>query len=191
MYPILVRNLSIHVERDGVSMDKRYQVFVSSTYKDLVEERKEATQAILRCDCFPAGMELFPASSKSQWDVIKKVIDDSDVYLLILAGRYGSLGTDDGGNKLGYTEMEFDYALAQGKPILAMLHKDIDSLPARLVEESPKSRRALKAFREKASNGRVVDFWVSKEELSANILYGLQNLISDGSYHLKGWVRGS
>ena len=96
-------------------MDKRYQVFVSSTYNDLIDERKEATQAILKCNCFPAGMELFPASNKKQWNVIKQVIDDSDFYLLILAGRYGSLGVDDFGTKVGYTEMEFDYALSKGK----------------------------------------------------------------------------
>lgn len=96
-------------------MDKRYQVFVSSTYNDLIDERKEATQAILKCNCFPAGMELFPASNKKQWSVIKQVIDDSDFYLLILAGRYGSLGVDDFGTKVGYTEMEFDYALSKGK----------------------------------------------------------------------------
>ena len=40
-------------------MRKRYQVFVSSTYMDLIEERKEVSQAILKCDCFPAGMEIY------------------------------------------------------------------------------------------------------------------------------------
>ena len=63
----------------------KYQVFVSSTYVDLIEERKEITQAILEANCIPAGMELFPASNKSQWDFIKKVIYDSDFYLVILA----------------------------------------------------------------------------------------------------------
>lgn len=116
-------------------MDKRYQVFVSPTYDDLIEERKEATQAILKCDCFPAGMELFTASNKGQWSVIKKVIDDSDFYLLIIAGRYGSLGIDDKGKKVGYTEMEFDYALSQEKPIIVMLHRDIEKLPAKWCEK--------------------------------------------------------
>ena len=43
-------------------------------------------QAILVLDCFPAGMELFPASDKKHWDIIKKVIDDSDIYLMVLGG---------------------------------------------------------------------------------------------------------
>ncbi len=41
-------------------LDKRYQVFVSSTFSDLEEERQEVMQALLELDCMPAGMELFP-----------------------------------------------------------------------------------------------------------------------------------
>lgn len=42
-------------------MDKRYQVFVSSTYEDLREERGAVMQALLGLDCIPTGMESFPA----------------------------------------------------------------------------------------------------------------------------------
>ena len=72
-----------------ITTDKRYQVFVSSTYDDLQDERKEVMQALLELDCIPAGMELFPASSKDQWSLIKRVIDDCDYYILIIGGRYG------------------------------------------------------------------------------------------------------
>jgi len=41
-------------------MDRRYHVFVSSTYEDLREERREVMQALLALDCIPTGMELFP-----------------------------------------------------------------------------------------------------------------------------------
>jgi len=36
-------------------MDKRYQVFVSSTYSDLQEERAEVIRALLELDCLPAA----------------------------------------------------------------------------------------------------------------------------------------
>ena len=68
-------------------MDKIYQVFVSSTFTDLQEERKEVMQALLELDCMPAGMELFPASNDDQWTLIKRVIDACDYYLLIIGGR--------------------------------------------------------------------------------------------------------
>lgn len=63
----MINSLIISIIGSGVSMEKRFQVFVSSTYEDLQEERKEVMQALLELDCIPAGMELFPASSEDQW----------------------------------------------------------------------------------------------------------------------------
>ncbi|WP_313021991.1 DUF4062 domain-containing protein [Atlantibacter hermannii] len=74
-------------------MDKRYQVFVSSTFKDLEQERSTVIQTLMEMDCIPAGMELFPAIDEQQWEFIKKIIDDCDYYLLIIAGRYGTTMT--------------------------------------------------------------------------------------------------
>jgi Domain of unknown function (DUF4062) len=76
-------------------MERRYQVFVSSTFVDLQIERQATMQALLSLDHFPAGMELFPASDDDQWALIKGVIDDSDYYVLVIGGRYGST-TDKG-----------------------------------------------------------------------------------------------
>jgi len=42
-------------------MDKRYQIFVSSTFADLKDERQQVIQALMEMDCIPSGMELFPA----------------------------------------------------------------------------------------------------------------------------------
>ncbi|HSP50009.1 MAG TPA: DUF4062 domain-containing protein [Pseudolabrys sp.] len=82
-------------------MDKRYQVFVSSTFADLKDERQAVLQALLSLDHFPAGMESFLASDDDAWTLIKGVIDDSDYYVLVFGGRYGS--TNHAG--VGYTEM--------------------------------------------------------------------------------------
>jgi hypothetical protein len=70
---------------------RKLQVFVSSTFTDLKLERQAAVEAILTAGHIPAGMELFTAGDESQMNVIKRWIDESDVYLLILGGRYGSV----------------------------------------------------------------------------------------------------
>lgn len=171
-------------------MDKRYQVFVSSTYNDLIEERKEATQAILKCNCFPAGMELFPASNKQQWNVIKQVIDDSDFYLLIIAGKYGSLGIDDTGKKIAYTEMEFDYALSQDKPIIAMIHRCPETLPSKLSERTETRIKRLEKFRNKAMDGRMVAFWENKDQLHSAILDSLHKMMAS-TPDAVGWIRAN
>ncbi|AXY60468.1 DUF4062 domain-containing protein [Acinetobacter sp. WCHAc010052] len=100
---------------------KKYQVFISSTYLDLIDERQAAVEAILKASHIPAGMELFTASNKSQWDIIKKWIDESDIYMLILGGRYGSVESESG---LSYTELEYNYALQQNKPLFAVIMED-------------------------------------------------------------------
>lgn len=105
-------------------MDKRYQVFVSSTYADLKNERREVIQALMEMDCIPAGMELFPAADEQQWEFIKKISDDCDYYLLIIGGRYGSV-TPEG---VSYTEKEYDYAFSIGLPVLAFIHGEPEQL---------------------------------------------------------------
>jgi len=100
---------------------KKYQIFVSSTYIDLIEERQAAVEAILKSGHIPAGMELFTASNQSQWTIIQKWIDESDIYMLILGGRYGSIEPKSG---LSYTELEYNYALEKGKPLFAVVMKD-------------------------------------------------------------------
>src|SRR3954447_18526006 len=99
-----------------MAQKKKLQVFVSSTYLDLKEERQAAVEAILTAGHIPAGMELFAAGDQSQMKVIQRWIDESDVFLLVLGGRYGSI---DGSSGKSYIELEYDYAVAQGKAFFA------------------------------------------------------------------------
>jgi hypothetical protein len=53
-------------------MKRKLQVFVSSTYSDLIDERQAAVAAILKAGHIPAGMELFTAGDKSQMKTIER-----------------------------------------------------------------------------------------------------------------------
>ena len=101
-----------------VNHTKKLQVFVSSTYTDLKEQRQAAVEAILTAGHIPAGMELFAAGDKSQMEVIKRWIDDSDVFLLILGGRYGSIDDETGKS---YIQLEYEYAQEKSKPFFAVV----------------------------------------------------------------------
>src|SRR5258708_26794967 len=128
---------------------KRLQVFVSSTFSDLRDERQAAVEAILSVGHIPAGMELFAAGDESQMDVIKQWIDESDVYLLILGGRYGSVEPKSGKS---YTQLEYEYALSKGKPLFSCVIKD-SAIENRVKEEGTKviemqEPQKLKDFRD-------------------------------------------
>lgn len=164
--------------------EKRFQVFVSSTYTDLVEERKEVMQALLELDCIPSGMELFQAADEDQWSLIKRVIDDCDYYMVIIGGRYGSIGPDG----LSYTEMEYRYAVDNGKPVIAFLHQNPGSISAEKTEKSPEATEKLDAFRALCQT-RVVKFWDSPQSLGSVVSRSIVRLIKDRP--AVGWIRGS
>src|SRR5713226_1242078 len=163
-------------------VDKRYQVFVSSTYQDLQEERQEVMQALLELECIPAGMELFPAANEDQWTLIKRVIDDCDYYLVIVAGRYGSLGPDGA----SYTEMEYRYAIDKNKPVIGFLHKTPGSVPVDRCEQTEDGRRKLDAFRTFVQK-KMCRFWDSPADLGSQVSRSLVKLIK--THPAVGWVR--
>lgn len=170
-------------------MKKKFQVFVSSTYEDLKEERKAVLESLLKSHFIPAGMEYFNASNRQSWDIITKDIDESDYYVLIVAGKYGSLVQGET-PEISYTEKEYNYACSIGKPILAFVYRDVSNLQVSKYEKAKKARNRLNSFRQRIQNeGRNVDFWEDKSDLVLKIQQSLSSASSD--YSLSGWVRYS
>ncbi len=164
-------------------MEKKYQVFISSTYIDLIEERKAVTETLLSADCIPAGMEAFCAEDDEQFNVIKKVIDLCDYYILILGKRYGSINSE---THLSYTEMEYDYALSRGVPILVF---PIDGRMGKDPDEDEMANNLLKLFKIKVSDKRLTSgSWKNAEELSKQVALAMPKIIARKKR--PGWVRG-
>ena len=166
-------------------MEKRYQVFISSTYGDLQAERRAVIETVIELDCIPAGMELFPAADEEQLAFIKRVIDDCDYYLLIIGGRYGSVSESG----ISYTEQEYDYAVSRGLKIIALIHSNPEEIPLGKSELDPALREKLQKFKDKVSRGRIVKFWKSGEELPALVSLSLSKAIR--MFPAVGWVRAS
>jgi hypothetical protein len=166
-------------------MDKRYQVFVSSTYADLKEERRAVIQAVIEQNGIPAGMELFPATDEEQLSFIKRVIDDCDYYLLIIAGRYGSVAADG----ISYTEKEYNYAVSRKLPVIALVHEDPEAIAHGKSEKDPVLSERLRQFREKVCTGRVVKFWRTADQLSGFVAQSLSSTMRQ--FPAVGWVRAN
>jgi hypothetical protein len=168
-------------------LSKRLQVFVSSTFSDLKFERQAAVEAILTAGHIPAGMELFASGDESQMEVIKQWIDESDVYLLILGGRYGSV--EPTSNK-SYTQLEYEYAIEKSKPLFACainddaLEKKVKELGSSTLETDNPSE--LKEFR-KLVLSKTVRFWDDVKDIKLAIGEALSNFARRED--LVGWVR--
>jgi Domain of unknown function (DUF4062) len=162
-------------------MDKRYQIFISSTFLDLQDERQAVLKAILEIDHMPAGMELFPATDDTAWQLIRDVIDLSDYY--IVGGRYGS--RDDAG--LSYTEKEYDHAVLARKPVIPLLHENPESLPREKTETDSDAWERLKRFRTKVEKKHTCVYWKNADDLKAKVIVGLT--AATKRHPAVGWVR--
>ena len=152
---------------------KKYQIFISSTFEDLKEERRAATQQVLNMGHLPVGMELFQAGDVSQWEYIKRRIDECDYYIVVIGDKYGSL--DPSG--ISYTEKEYRYAESVGMPVAAFLlsSEAIELLPKSRTELNTAKARKLKAFRERCKQ-KISAFWSNPHELAARISTSLFEL---------------
>ncbi len=162
--------------------DKRYQIFISSTFTDLKAERSKVIQTILNLKCFPAGIELFPAMDEEQFEYIKRIIDDSDYYLLIIGGRYGSVDK----NGISWTEKEYDYAVNKGIPVIAFILKDetYNELPQNKTDNK---RKKLADFKKKVSTERLIAEWSNEDNLALAVYNSLQNAFN--LRPCRGWVK--
>lgn len=163
-------------------MEKKYQVFISSTFNDLKDERVEIMEALINLGHIPIGMELFNAADDTQWGVIKRRIEESDYYVLMLSDRYGSLDADG----VGFTEKEYDYAIDKGIPVISFVRSDESVKELSFDFRESDNRTKLDDFRKKVSS-RLYKPWSDKHDLSKKFFLAFAELIGDKPR--SGWVR--
>jgi hypothetical protein len=165
-------------------MDKRYQIFVSSTYSDLHKERESVIHELTRTGYIAVGMEQFSAADEEQLEYIQRFIDASDYYVVIIRGKYGSLA-DDG---ISFTEKECDYALERKKPVLPFLFKNPGKLTVDETDNDPEKLKKLNNFKKKLEAKRIVKYW----EDASQLVNSIKDSIHDNVIRRPGigWIRG-
>ncbi|MFM2167289.1 MAG: hypothetical protein RIS79_1660 [Verrucomicrobiota bacterium] len=140
---------------------------ISSTAIDLPSHRKAVKDACIDAGVFPIGMESLPAQDKTGVQVSLDMVDKADIYLGIYAWRYGWV--PPGGDK-SITEMEFDHAVkrkSEGrlKELLIFIADESHAVTVKDIEADAEAQKKLKAFKSRASEGRVRKTFASVEEL--------------------------
>lgn len=157
-------------------MQQRCQIYISSSYMDLVEERKIVIESVLHLGQFPMGAEFLKATNVTQFDAISKCIKESDCVILVVGEKYGSIYPDEG---VSYTEAEYNYALTNGIPVLVFI-KNI------VTNNIPDD---LKRFRERLLTNAIVSFWNDEAELGARVSSVLAKFLLD--YHQDNKCKGN
>jgi hypothetical protein len=142
-------------------------------------------QAILVAGHIPAGMELFTAGDQTQMEVIKRWIDESDIYMLILGARYGSIEAETGKS---YTQLEYEYAVEKGLPFFALVidQKKLEKQAAK-NKSSEADNPLYQGFRSLVSS-RMVQFWEDDKDIKIQIPGCISKIRAERE--VIGWVRG-
>lgn len=164
--------------------EKRYQIFISSTFTDLQEERRAVQDAIISMGDFPVQMESFPATDQPQMQFIAPLIEQSDYYVLIIGGRYGT--TNETG--LSFTHQEFRYAVEKGVPVIVLPHGNPNNISFGKTERTDEGRAKLKEFIAEAERDRIRKVWETTAELKLAVRESLDN--AKRVRPRVGWVRG-
>ena len=168
-------------------MEKKYQIFISSTYTDLIEERKKVRDTILNMLHFPVGMEVFGAADEEQWEIIKDTIDSSDYYVLIIAHRYGTIISEGPDAGISYTEKEYRYAKEKGIPILAFLMDD--SVAVTLDKIDSEHKEELQKFKKDVQGSRLIEYWKTADDLAQKVSISLHKQMDRKKR--PGWIRAN
>lgn len=166
-------------------MNKRYQVFLSSTYTDLAETRRTVTWGLLdTLDYLPVGMEAFPSTDDRGWGVIDQLLQTTDYYVLIVGGRYGTVAEGEG---ISWTHKEYLRARALKIPVLAFIQRS-DRLLVGKSETDEAQRTRLEDFKKTLRSSHHCREWSEPSELLHAITQALghQVKLAGGG---GGWVR--
>lgn len=160
-----------------------YQVFVSSTYEDLKSERLAVTKALLEMGVMPLGMEFFPAASEAPTEVIQKFLQRCDYFIVISAGRYGTICPGTGKS---YTEMEVDIAEELDVPILTFLHENPDQIPQAHCEKEPDQQLRLTAFQTRL-RAKTCKTFSTPQSLASHVVTAMHHAMKETPRD--GWTR--
>jgi len=159
-------------------------IFVSSTYHDLVPYRVGIWEVLRDLNFKIKGMERFGARKSCPLDTCLFEVSNADVYVGILAYRYGSVERETGKS---FTQLEYEKALSLDKEILIYLLHDEGFIQPKYIDFGDKAKK-LDQFKKMLQKNHTVDFYKDPEDLKIKIYEKLKELypkISNQIFQLK------
>jgi hypothetical protein len=172
----------------------KYQVFISSTFKDLQPHRQQAELGIVKAGHMPLAIENYNPSSESKRQIIRQALESCQFYVIILGHRYGSVPKDD---DRGFVEIELDMAQdlkKQGRiQILPFVMKSELVNKARTTTEFVNSEeiklvtkyQALRDRLTEGADGPLYKEFETPEEIGVELYAYFKNLQSVRGYILE------
>jgi uncharacterized protein DUF4062 len=157
---------------------KSFAIFLSSTFLDLQQHRKAVAVALERLGLHVIWMERFGARPDEPVTACLGEVGECDLFVGLYAHRYGFVPD---GHAVSITEMEFEHARLQNKPVFCFFVQDDYPWPPPLIEGEP-GRGKLTAFRVRASNEVVRDVFTTPDDLAAKATSAIGAYLKDRAY---------
>lgn len=162
--------------------DRKYSVFVSSSFRDLEEHRKEVIRALNREGHFPIAMEFFGSDYRQNKDFIRDEIAKCDIFAIFVGVISGSEVDPD----VRFTEFEYNTAIQLGKKIIRFVceSSDLNRVDA---------HESLINFRERILGDGTISGYFSMQSptgLAGNFASSLRSTVTQLEKESStGWIR--
>lgn len=109
-------------------LDKRYQVFISTSGSDMQPERIVLAQTLVGMG-FSWGLEQRTPLTTA---FARRQIDDCDYVVILLGSQYGEQSVSG----VGYMHLEYIYAVSKQKPIIVFMHEQPEARAQELYDQN-------------------------------------------------------
>src|ERR1700733_12306233 len=126
-------------------MSAPFTVFLCSTFDDLEQEREAVLDAILRVQQRHNAMEFFGARPGRPLDVCLEEVRKSDLLVVIVGDKYGSLPP---GRGISFSQAEYEEGARLDKRCLVYLRDDDVPILPKYVERDPDKLKLLESWKQ-------------------------------------------
>lgn len=161
--------------------------FISSTFIDLQEERKQVAAILIENGFTVNALEVKPAANGNVRNEIQRGIKESDFIILVVGERYGSIIPKLTLSKsMSITKWEYKFAVnTHGKDALVFFKNVISEAPVhyddRTLVDFQLKQRLLKEFKAELSIVHKADYFSTAEELAQKVKKALIPTYRDGA----------
>lgn len=150
-------------------------VFISSTYEDLKQHRAKLWDTISQYDVDIRGMEQFGARKSTPLETCLAEVEQSDIYIGIVALRLGSIDEKSGKS---FTQLEYERARKLDKEILIYFLDKRNGLVTPKFIDFGENHEKLNAFKTTLRKRHTIDTFVDENDLSDKLKRKLDDILT-------------
>lgn len=157
-------------------MTASFTVFVCSTFSDLSNERDGVLDAIRQLKLQHDSMEFFGARTAQPIETCLEEVRASDVLVVIVGHRYGSIVPGLG---VSYSEAEYAEGFNLDKPCLVYMRNDDVPILPKHMERDPEKLKLLEKWKETLQSRHTVASFQDGHRLAVRVAADLARTIKD------------